>query len=94
MNQTGVPKPATCTRCGAPVLAFTVDTQNWPVQLEDHELPVTADLPTLASEGLVWRYLGPRIGWDPLIVADRDWRPLRALHRCATTENKTKEKHA
>lgn len=90
-----VARPAACTRCGAPVLAFTVDTQNWPVQLDPDELPITADLPALVAEGRVWRDLGPRIGWDPLCVAIRDWRPLRALHQCATTEHEhEKEKHA
>ena len=93
--RTGKSKPATCTRCGVPVLTFSVNTQSWPVQLEDHELSVTADLTALTSDGLVWRDLGPRIGWDPLIVAVRDWRPLRAAHRCASNqENKTEEKHA
>lgn len=85
-----------CPRCGTPVLAVRVSYCASPVLLDDHQLPITADLAALVPEALAWRYLGPRLGWDPLHVAARDWRPTRGMHQCPgqnNHENKHKEKH-
>ena len=85
-------RDTTCRRCGAPVLAVRVDYLNTPVLLDDHELPITTDLADLIPEAQAWRYLGPRIGWDPLHVAARDWRPIRGTHDCRG-EHKNKKEH-
>ncbi|MFC5996927.1 hypothetical protein ACFQE5_22205 [Pseudonocardia hispaniensis] len=85
---------STCPNCGEPTLTFRDDLTPTPIVLDGHNLPITADLDALVAEHRVWRYLGPRIGWDPLIRAARDWRPLRVTHRCADhPENKHKKEH-
>lgn len=83
-------KPDTCRRCFTPVLAVRVEYMSRPVLLDDHELPITTDLAALVPEAKAWRYLGPNIGWDPLHVAARDWRPTRGTHECPGHENKNK----
>lgn len=75
-------RPDTCPGCAQPVLAVRVDYLTRPVLLDEHDLPITADLAALVPEGKAWRYLGPHLGWDPLHVAARDWRPTRGTHQC------------
>lgn len=75
-------KPTTCPTCTTPVLAVRVEYTNRPVLLDDHELPITARLDDLIGEALAWQFLGPRLGWEPLHVAERNWRPIRGRHHC------------
>jgi hypothetical protein len=82
MNQVGAARTAACPKCAEPVLAFDVDVFSWSVLLEDHDLPITADLPGLTRQYRIWEDHGPRLGWTPKYTTDRNWRPIRATHLC------------
>lgn len=71
-----------CPDCDADTLVFTVELLSTPVRVEASQVPITTDLTPLVGEAQVWRDLGPHIGWDPLHVAVRDWRPIHARHTC------------
>src|SRR5690606_7872465 len=69
-------KPTACQACHSDVLAVRVPYLDRPVLLDPEQLPITTDLEPLVPEALAWQYLGPRIGWEPLHVAARTWRPV------------------
>lgn len=75
-----------CPTCGVDTLVFTVPLVSAPIRVEHHQVPITTDLAPLIGEAQVWRDLGPHLGWDPLHVAARDWRPLHARHTCDTDD--------
>lgn len=75
-------RPATCSDCGDTTIAVQVPHLSWAVHLEDHDLPVTADLRALVRVYDAWEYSGPYIGWIEKYSTRRTWRPLRARHRC------------
>lgn len=87
-------KASTCPTCHVQVFAIRVPYLSTPVLLDDHELPITANLDALVPEAKAWRFLGPRIGWEPLHVAARDWRPIRGTHQCpGNHENENKKEN-
>lgn len=80
-----------CQHCHQPILAVGVPYLDWPVPLEDHELPITADLAALrrARPGGVWEWAGPNIGWIDKLSDNRTWRPLRAYHNCTNPKKES-----
>lgn len=87
MNQIGKATTSVCADCGETVLGFTVDVFSWVVYLEDHDLPVNADLKALTRQYRIWENRGPVIGWVPKYQPVRTWRALRATHLCAAKPN-------
>lgn len=72
----------TCPDCGNATIAVQLPYLSTPIQLEDHDVPVTADLTGLVRALQVWEYAGPRVGWIEKYSDRRTWRPLRARHDC------------
>lgn len=85
-------KPTACPACHAPALAVRVPYLDRPVLLEPEQLPITTDLEPLIADALAWQYLGPRIGWEPLHVAARTWRPVHGRHLCRGEHKNENEK--
>ena len=75
-------RETTCSTCGEPTLSVQLPYLSTPIQLNDHDLPITADLAALVTDFQVWEYAGPRVGWIEKYTDQRTWRPLRARHHC------------
>lgn len=89
IEQATVAKPDTCKGCGTSVIAFRIHA-GFHVQLEDHDLPISADVTAEDVRHRLWQDLGPRLGWAPQFSATRTWRPLRIQHECAAQQQHKK----
>jgi len=98
LEQTSPAVDDTCPDCGADVLSFRTELRgDGAVLLEQHDVPITADLLAHHRAGgrlidRCWTFHGDRAGWVPTFSRRRSWRRVRAEHVCATTENKHENK--